>query len=58
MVAEDESDDKEGDPEENCHSRDEMDEVVDLLGDGGLARVQAGSETCDAAHHLPEHNHH
>lgn len=58
MVAEDESDEKEGHSEEDGYARDEMDKVVDLLGNGSLACVQAGRETGDAAHHLPEHHHH
>lgn len=52
MVAEDEGDEEEGDSEEHGHSGDEVDEVVDLLGDRGLARVQTGGQTSDTAHHL------
>lgn len=56
MVAEDESDDEEGDTEEDGHARDEVDEVVDLLGDRGLSSVQARSEAGDTAHHLLNRN--
>lgn len=58
MVAQDESDDEEGDTEEDGHASDKVDKVVDLLGDGSLARVQTRSETGDAAHYLWEHHPH
>lgn len=49
-VAQDESQDEEGDSQENSHSRDDMDEVLDLFGDGSFAGLQARGQRGDAAH--------
>jgi hypothetical protein len=44
-------DDEERDTEEDSHRGDDEDEDVNLLGDWGLARAHASSETRDATHH-------
>ena len=44
VVAEDEGDDEEGDSEEDGDAGDDVDEVLDLLGDGGLASLKSGGE--------------
>ena len=51
MVSEDESDEEEGHSEEDSDSGDEVDEVVDFLGDGCLASVQPRGQTGNTAHH-------
>ena len=50
VVAEDEGNYEEGDPEEDCNGRDEVDEVGDLLGYGSLSTLQAGGQASDAPH--------
>ncbi|GMS85838.1 hypothetical protein PENTCL1PPCAC_8013, partial [Pristionchus entomophagus] len=50
VVSEGEGDDEEGDTEEDSHSRDEMDEVLDLTGDGSHASVQSRGQMRDATH--------
>lgn len=50
VVAEDEGDDEEGDAKEDGHTGDQVDEVMDLLGDGGLAGVETRGQTGDPAH--------
>lgn len=52
VVAEDKGDDEEGDTEEDGHASDQVNEVVDLLGNGRLSRVQTGSQTSDTSHYL------
>lgn len=52
MVAEDKRNNEESDSEEDSDAGDEVDEVVDLFGDGSLAGVQAGRQPCDTAHDL------
>lgn len=52
MVSENEGDDEEGDSKEHCDTSDEMDEMMDFLRDGSLARVQTRGQTGDAAHYL------
>lgn len=52
MVAEDKGNDEEGHAEEHSDTGDEMDEVVDFLRDGGLARVQTRSQASNTTHDL------
>ena len=51
MVAQDEGNEKEGNPQEDSHSGDEIDKVVDLLGYWCLAGLDARGEAGNAAHH-------
>ena len=51
IVAQDEGDDEECDAQEDGHARDDVDEVVDLLMDGGLAHLQPGGQVSDTTHH-------
>ena len=44
VVAEDEGDDEEGDSEEDGDAGDDVDEVLNLLGDGGLATLKSGGQ--------------
>ena len=45
VVAEDEGDDEEGDSEEDGDTGDDVDEVLDLLGNGGLATLKSGGQS-------------
>ena len=49
-VPKDQGQDEEGHTQEHGHARDDVDEVLDLLGDGGLAGLEAGGQGGDAAH--------
>ena len=49
-VAQDDGQDEEGDAQEDGHAGDDVDEVLNLLGDGGFAGVQARGQGSDAAH--------
>lgn len=49
-VAQDDGQDEEGDTQEDGHASDDMDEVLNLLGDGGLPSLKARGEGGDAAH--------
>lgn len=51
MVAEGEGDDKEGDSKEHSDASDDVDEMVDFLGNGGLSGVQTWGEPSNTAHH-------
>ena len=51
VVAEDEGDDEEGDAEEDSHARDDVDEVLNLVGDGSLTHLQATGQVCNSSHH-------
>jgi len=50
VVAEDESNDEEGNAQEDGHASDQVDEMVDFLGDGGFSSVQTGSQTSNTSH--------
>ena len=50
VIAEDEGNDEEGDAEKDGHAGDEVDEVVDLLGDGRVPHVEARGEAGDPSH--------
>lgn len=50
MVAQDESNHEESHTQEDGHTSDQVDEMVDFLGDGGLASVQTGGQTSDTSH--------
>jgi hypothetical protein len=50
MVAEDESNDEEGHTQEDSHTSDQVDEMVDFLGDGGLAGAQTGGQASNTSH--------
>ena len=52
VVAEDEGDDEEGDSEEDGDGGDDVDEVLDLLGNRGLTSLKTGGKTSNSAHHL------
>ena len=45
VVAEDESDDEEGDAEEDGNAGDDVDEVFNLFGNGGLSSFKTRSQT-------------
>lgn len=51
VVAECEGDDEERDSQEHGDAGDDVDEVMDLLGDGGLSGVQARGEPGNTTHH-------
>lgn len=51
MVAECKSNDKEGDSQEHSDSGNDVDEMVDLLGNRRLSCVQTRGQTGDTAHH-------
>ena len=50
VVAEDESHNEESDTEENGNTGDDVDEMLDFLGDGRVTGVDVGGEGGDAAH--------
>ena len=50
VVAEDEGDDEEADAKEDSDSGDDVDEVLDLLGNGGLTNLQTRCESSDSSH--------
>lgn len=50
-VAQDDGEDEERDAQEDGHTSDDVDEVLNLLGDGCLACVQARGQRGNAAHH-------
>ena len=50
VVAEDEGDDEEADAKEDSDSGDDVDEVLDLLGNGGLINLQTRCESSDSSH--------
>jgi hypothetical protein len=50
MVAEDESNDEESHTQEDGHASDQVDEMVDFLGDGGLAGAQTGGQASNTSH--------
>ena len=50
VVAEDKSHDEESDTEENGNTGDDVDEMLDFLGDGRVTGVDVGGEGGDAAH--------
>lgn len=49
-VAQDDGQDEKGDTQEDSHSCDDMDEVLDLLGDGGFPGLQARGESGNTTH--------
>ena len=49
-IAEDEGDDEERDAEEHSNAGNEVDEMLDLLGNWRLSHFQAGGQVGDAAH--------
>ena len=51
VVAEDEGDDEEADAKEDSDGGDDVDEVLDLLGNGGLATLKSRDESSNPAHH-------
>ena len=50
VVAEDEGDDEEADAKEDSDGGDDVDEVLDLLGNGGLSTLQTRCESSDSSH--------
>ena len=50
-VAQDDGEDEEGDAQEDGHAGDDVDEVLDLSGDGRLAHLKARGQGSDTAHH-------
>lgn len=58
-VAQDDWQDEEGDAQEHGHAGDDLDEVLDLLGDGRLSGLQAGGQSGNTAHDgsIPGANH-
>lgn len=50
-VAQDDGQDEKGDSQEDSHACDDVDEVLDLLGNGGLPGFQPWGQTGNAAHH-------
>ena len=50
VVAEDESHNEESNSEENGNTGDDVDEMLDFLGDGRVTGVDVGGEGGDAAH--------
>merc|ERR1719239_489754 len=51
VVAEDEGDDEEADAEEDSDGGDDVDEVFNLLGDGGLPSLETRGESSNPSHH-------
>ena len=49
-VTQDDGQDEECDSQKDGHTCDDMDEMLDLFGDGGLAGLQAGGQSSDATH--------
>ncbi len=49
-VTQDDGQDKKRDAQEDSHTCDDMDEVLDLLGNGGFAGFQARGESSNATH--------
>ncbi len=52
-VAQDDGQDEEGHAQEHGHAGDDLDEVLDLLGDGRLTHFQTRRQRRNAAHHCP-----
>merc|ERR1719341_1773209 len=50
VVAEDEGDDEEGDTEEDSNAGDDVNEVFNLFGDGGLSSFKTRGQTSNPAH--------
>ena len=50
VVAENEGHDEESDTEEDGNTGNDVDEMLDFLGDGRVTGVNVGSEGSDAAH--------
>ena len=50
VVAEDEGDDEEADAKEDSDGGDDVDEVLDFLGNGGLTTLQTRGESSDSSH--------
>ncbi len=50
MVAQDESDDEEDNSQEHGHSSDDVDEVMDFLGNRGFSRGESRGESSNTAH--------
>ena len=50
VMAEDEGDDEEADAKEDSDGGDDVDEVLYLLGNGGLTTLQTGCESSDSSH--------
>ena len=51
VVAESEGDDEEGHAKEDGHSRNDVDEMLNLAGDWRLSRVQTSGQPGNATHH-------
>ena len=51
VVAQDEGDYEEADAKEDGDGGDDVDEVLDLLGNGGLATLKSRDESSNPAHH-------
>lgn len=49
-VTQDDGQDKKGDTQEDGHTCDDMDEVLNLFGDGGFAGLQARRQSSNATH--------
>lgn len=49
-VTQDDGQDEECDAQEDGHTCDDMDKMLDLFGDGGLAGLQAGGQSSNATH--------
>lgn len=49
-VTQDDGQDEEAHAQENSHTRDNVDEMLNLLGDGGFPGVQTGGQSSDATH--------
>merc|ERR1719486_37927 len=60
VVTQDEGNDEEADTEEDSDPGDDVDEVLDLLGNGGLTSLQTGGKSSNPAHHgvVPDVDHH
>lgn len=52
VISKDEGDDEERHSEKDCHSSDQMNEVLDLPSNRRLACVQTRGEMCNSAHNL------
>ena len=52
VISENEGDDEEGHSEEDGHSSDQVDEVLDFPGDRGHSCVQSRGQVGDSTHHL------
>ena len=49
-VTQDDGQDEKGDAQEDGHACDDVDEMLDLFGDGGFAGLQARGQSSDATH--------